>query len=366
MRERGVAKSDSLLSILWMLQSRGKMTALELSQELDVDVRTVYRYIDSLSASGAPIIAESGPNGGYTLLDTFRETPLYFTKAERVALAHASLFAQRAGYPFSDALNSALEKMEQRMSPEQLSNLQQHVSGLHVIEPGNAEITLAREDSTDALNDRSRHGVEVRLRVMEEAIADARRLTITHRRDLTEKPLSRQIDPYGLIYWHETWYLIGFCLLRQDIRMFRCDRIIDTVADDAHFSRPRNFSAREYFLSQMVPVDSFADTVTVRIAGTARAIDSLSRHWYYRNFIREQTMSSLGFAIEPEEAIEYLPDVLISYGTSLRVVEPEALQLALSEKAKEVLSVYQSGWSPSAAVPLPPDGEDAAEDGVGK
>ena len=342
MRERGMAKSDSLLSILWMLQSRGRMTALELSQELDVDIRTVYRYIDSLSASGAPIIAESGPNGGYSLLDTFRETPLFFTKAERVALAHASLFAHRAGYPYSDALNSALEKMEHRMSPEQLSNLQRHVSGLHVIETSESEIISVGEDSPASLNDRSRHGVEERLRIMEEAIADSRQLTIAHRREITQEPLSRQVDPYGLIYWHETWYLIGFCLLRQDIRMFRCDRIVGTVAGDTHFSRPRDFSAREYFLSQMLPDESIASTVTVRIHGTAQAIDNLSHHWYYRAFIREKTMGSLGLAIEQEEAIEYLPDVLISYGTSLRVVEPEALQLALSEKARKVLSLYQT------------------------
>ena len=103
-----MAKSDNLVAILAMLRSRDRMTAAQIAEELEVDVRTVYRYIDALSMSGAPIVAEPGPNGGYGLLESFRDAPLFFTQAERTALAHAGLFARSAGYPYSKDLEAAL------------------------------------------------------------------------------------------------------------------------------------------------------------------------------------------------------------------------------------------------------------------
>lgn len=70
-----MSKADHMLSILWLLRSGRRMTAKQLSNKLEIHIRTVYRYIDSLCASGAPIIADSGPNGGYRILNRFTESP---------------------------------------------------------------------------------------------------------------------------------------------------------------------------------------------------------------------------------------------------------------------------------------------------
>lgn len=336
-----MAKSDSLLSILWLLKSRGRMTALELARELEVDVRTIYRYIDSLSASGAPIVAESGPNGGYSLLDSFRETPLFFSRSERVALAHASLFARQAGYPYSDELNRALHKMEQHMSPAQLDNLQSHLSGLEVIDTGGIDIYSVGEENPGAGTPQPVEGMEERLALLEEAVAGNRSLIIRHRREIGGSPLERTVDPYGLIYWRENWYLVGYCHLRQDTRMFRCDKIVSASDTGTAFVRRTDFSARRYFVGQMIPEDSFTPGVTVRVEGTPDAVDNLARHWYYRHFIRERTLGSLGFAIEIEEAVEYLPAVLVSYGTHLTVREPAELRHAVTSFALEIVNSYE-------------------------
>jgi predicted DNA-binding transcriptional regulator YafY len=67
-----------MLSILWMLRSGKRMTAKQLAEELEIHVRTVYRCIDSLCASGVPIVADLGPNGGYSILSRFADSPLFF------------------------------------------------------------------------------------------------------------------------------------------------------------------------------------------------------------------------------------------------------------------------------------------------
>lgn len=61
-------KIDNMLAILWMLRSGEKVTAKQISERLEMNIRTVYRYIDTISTSGVPIISEPGHNGGYTLL----------------------------------------------------------------------------------------------------------------------------------------------------------------------------------------------------------------------------------------------------------------------------------------------------------
>lgn len=70
-------KIDNILAILWMLSSGEKITAKQISEKLEMNIRTVYRYIDTLSTSGVPIISDTGHNGGYTLLNSFIEAPLF-------------------------------------------------------------------------------------------------------------------------------------------------------------------------------------------------------------------------------------------------------------------------------------------------
>ncbi len=70
-------KIYNVLAILWMLSSGEKITAKQISEKLEMNIRTVYRYIDTLSTSGVPIISEPGHNGGYTLLNNFVEAPLF-------------------------------------------------------------------------------------------------------------------------------------------------------------------------------------------------------------------------------------------------------------------------------------------------
>lgn len=70
-------KFDNILAILWMLRSGEKITAKQISEKLEMNIRTVYRYIDTLSTSGVPIISDTGHNGGYTLLNYFIEAPLF-------------------------------------------------------------------------------------------------------------------------------------------------------------------------------------------------------------------------------------------------------------------------------------------------
>lgn len=222
-------KNDNMLAILWMLNSGVKMTAKQISEKLEINIRTVYRYIDALCASGVPIIFDTGHNGGYSLLNNFIRAPLLFDIEEQKALLHAAVFAKEAGYPFSDALSKATSKLKMYSNQEQESILSRHLVGFEVV---------------NRMGDPSIQPVLVKL---EQAVANEYSVEIDYRTSHEEQPKNRVIDPYGMVYWNNKWYTVAFCHLRNEICSFRAERIVSVTRTQMVFKQPEAFSAREFF-----------------------------------------------------------------------------------------------------------------------
>lgn len=104
-------KSDRLLSILLLLQTRGRVPAHELADRLEVSVRTIYRDIEALSASGVPVYAERGRHGGIELLAGFRTDVTGLTADESRALFILAAQGAHAALGLDAALGSALRKV---------------------------------------------------------------------------------------------------------------------------------------------------------------------------------------------------------------------------------------------------------------
>jgi predicted DNA-binding transcriptional regulator YafY len=321
--ENEMAKADNLLSILWLLISRKRMTASELAERLEISVRTVYRYIDSLCASGIPIIAESGHDGGYRLLKQFVEAPLFFDKDERKALFYASLFAKQAGYPYEGSLENALQKIQYQMSEEQQQELGNYTRGFDVL---NQSIMSVNKET---------------LQTIEDAIAHSLQLTLYYQKKGYSFAEERLIDPYGIIHWNRKWYVIGYCHLRAENRTFRLDRLQKLKKMDTTYSRPENFIATDFFLKWLAPKKDAGNYVRMTIQGTMEAIQYLRNHWELQYYFVHQTEKEIQFLVERENLKMHIPNLLISYGTSIRIVEPESLRKTLVEISSEMVSHHQ-------------------------
>jgi predicted DNA-binding transcriptional regulator YafY len=319
-----MAKIDNMMAILWMLNSDKKVTAKQISEKLEINIRTVYRYIDAISASGVPIISDTGHNGGYSLLNNFVKAPLFFDIEEKTALLHSTIFAKEAGYFFDEALNKATSKLKMYSNQEQEKMLDQHLVGFEVIKPI------------------GKISIESVLKTLEHGIVNELSVEIDYRTGREEKSKSRNINPYGIVYWNNNWYVVAFCNLRNEIRSFRVDRISNIIETPNNFNRPKEFSASEFFIkgitSEIKDVNSLIPLV---IEGSINALDSLCQHWFLGYYLKERTPSQVIFLLKEEVICKYVPNILLPYGRLIQVIEPLSLKKKIIETLLELINHYQ-------------------------
>lgn len=322
-------KNDNMLAILWMLGSNRKITAKQIAEKLELNIRTVYRYIDSLITSGVPIISDPGHNGGYSLISTFHQAPLVFDIEEKKALFYATTHARDSGYPFSEALSSAIEKLKRYSTQEQESVLNRHMEGFEV-----AKQRIAPE-------------FKALLEALTTAIAREQSIEIEYRTKRKEEQHSRIIDPYGILYWCGKWYVIGYCHLRGEIRSFRVERISRMTPTESIFVRPKDFSAKAFFLRSLIPdMNGSAAVIPLVITGRAEALDDLCNHWFMSVHLKERTLNRAVFLMEDHAIHSHVAPLLLPYGKSIEVIEPKSCKEKLYTIALELMEYYKEKQLP--------------------
>lgn len=319
-----MAKTDNLLAILWMLSSGEKITAKQISEKLEMNIRTVYRYIDTLSISGVPIISDAGHNGGYTLLNDFIEAPLFFDFEEKTSLFHAAIFAEGAGYYGGEALNRAISKLRKHSNQEQEAKIKRHLTSLEII---------SRLSSS---------AMEPFLKELEQAVADGNAVKILYHKRGEGPSKYRMVDPYRIIYWNNKWYVIGFCHLRSGIRSFRVDRMENLMLTENKFNQPENFSARDFFMKNLVPTMGEKEGITpLVIKGDKRALVDICQHWFLEHYLQESTSNQAVFLLEKDVIHTYVPNLLLPYGKSIQVIEPTSLKKRMVEVLSDLIKFHQ-------------------------
>lgn len=319
-----MAKWDNMLSMLWMLRSGKKLTAAQIADSLEISVRTVYRYIDALCASGVPVVAESGHDGGIRILDSFTETPLFFNHLELKALVDGYKFAQGAGYPYTEELESALKKVESGLDEEQRDDLFKHTAGLDVIAPVRPPAVIKA------------------LRVLEQAVKEGRTVRILYRKANAEQGEEREVNPYGLAFDRNEWYVVAFCQWSQAVRTFRVDRMEGLELTEAIFDKPERFSAASYFREQSRQGREGEEPLTVIvIEGDPETLNSLCGHWHLRHYVVERSDQEARFLLDVPTMNKYLPVYLMTFGTAIRIREPLELRHRIQGLAQGIAKHHE-------------------------
>ncbi|WP_268818294.1 helix-turn-helix transcriptional regulator [Paenibacillus alkaliterrae] len=149
------------------------------------------------------------------------------------------------------------------------------------------------------------------------------------------------MDLYGLAYRSNKWYIAAYCHRRQAVRTFRVDRMQQLVETGRTFHVPPDFSVKTYFEQVTAVQETSGDEACfVLIEGTADSLKRLSGHWYLRNCVVKRDGQTLGLSIDEEVMMKYLPALLLSYTSTVRVLEPQSLKLEIGKIVRELYGFY--------------------------
>lgn len=306
-------KSSRLVSILLLLQTRGRMTAAQLAEELEVSVRTVYRDVEALSAAGVPLYADAGHAGGYRLLDGYRTRLTGLTADEAEALFLAGVPGPAAELGLGSVLAAAQLKVRAAL-PVELRAHADRISGrFHLDAPG----WYAEVEETPYLS------------AVADAVWNNRVLNIVYRRWRTPTDVERRLEPYGLVLKAGRWYVVA----GPGPRTFRVDQILRLAVAEGEFTRPDAFDLAAYWAAYQRDFHErlYRAEALVRLAPgvtLARAVDVRT----------DEDGSTL--ATVPIESVDHALGEFLRMGTDIEVLEPPELRDRLARTAAEVAEMY--------------------------
>jgi predicted DNA-binding transcriptional regulator YafY len=318
-------RASRLLSILMLLQSRGRMSAQALATEVEASVRTVYRDIDQLSAAGVPVMVERGAAGGFELLDGWRTRLTGLTPLEAQALFMAGLPGPAAQLGLGGARASAELKLLAALPADWQADARRVGSRFH-LDPVGWYQGASAVDHLPAVAD---------------AVWSERRLKIRY--ESWKGVVERVIEPLGLVLKAGQWYLVAGA--GKEPRTYRLDKIRELGARGEPFTRPKRFDLAKFWAASLERFEAglYRGSAVLRAsplglkrlrflgAAIAQAADSSAGKADSRGWMRVTI---------PIESIEHAARELIRLGAEAEVLQPAELREALATNARDIAGIY--------------------------
>jgi predicted DNA-binding transcriptional regulator YafY len=307
-----------LFDLLELLQQQPLTTGTQIAHRLDVDRRTVRRYIAALKGLGIPVEGERGVGGGYRVRPGFRLPPLMLSDDEAVVVVLGLAVAHRLGLDGdSEAVEGALAKIH-RVLPDVL---RRRVEALEATVDVSARASVGAPVAGSTLL----------------LLADAsrrRRRVNTRYRSFGGEKTERELSVYGLVLHSGCWYLAAHDHLRDDLRTFRVDRMHrPRLTETPAASPPESFDAAEHVtrsLAQVpwpweveVLVERPLDQVAARLPATLAEL-----HADEKGTLVRARVSSL----------EWMATVLAGLDAAFTIIRPPELAASVRALAERLTS----------------------------
>ena len=319
-------RASRMLSILTTLQARGRVTAPELAEACEVSVRTIYRDIDALAASGVPVYADRGADGGYRLLDGYRVRLNGLSQSEAGALFLAGLPGPAAALGLDAAMIAAQNKLMAALPAHLRQDAGRTQERFHLDAPnwfGEAE--------------EPQH-----LRAIADAVLRGTMITIRYQSWRSER--RRRLAPLGLVLKAGAWYLAG--LIDGDVRTYRVARVLDCTAHDDAFDRPAAFDLAAYWRAATLRLEAemHPHAAVVRLSPDGVSLlDALSQPYVRARMQLDETVDADGWRIARfpiGRTLWHAAAELLRLGPEAEVLEPIDLREKMAELAQAMAKLY--------------------------
>jgi predicted DNA-binding transcriptional regulator YafY len=318
-------RASRLLSILMLLQTRGRMTAEALAEEFEVSIRTIYRDIDQLSAAEVPVYADRGPNGGFELLDGYRTKLTGLSPSEAATLFLAGLPGPAAELGLADILTTAQLKLTAAL-PEGARATAKRVSARFHLDP----VGWFRGSEDARL-----------LPTIANAVWSETWISVRYKR--YTGIVSRKLRPLGLVLKGGVWYIVA--LAGEQARTYRVSNIVELTETQERFERPKDFDLVRFWsnASRAYEVGLYRGKATLRVSPLGMMkLDQLGSAVAEAAAQTASAPDAEGWVrvVIPIERSQQAAADLIRLGLDVEVLEPLELRDRLVELAGEVLRLY--------------------------
>jgi predicted DNA-binding transcriptional regulator YafY len=321
-------RASRLVSLLLLLQTRGRMTAQDLAGELEVSVRTVYRDVESLGASGVPIYADRGPAGGYRLLEGYRTRLTGLTGDEAGTLFLAGVPGPAAELGLGSVLAAAELKLRASLPGELADRADRVRTRFHLDAPG-----WFRADEPTP-----------HLATLADAVWRERMLEVRYRRWKAPREVTRTLSPLGVVLKAGRWYVVA--LSRDKITTYRVANVLDAVLLDEPAQRPADFDLASFWNAWTERYERSVYTAQATVRMTAKALDRMA--YLFPPEMARVARASAGpvgddgrlTTTVPIESITHAHTELLKLGAEAEVLDPPELRERFAETARGLAATY--------------------------
>ncbi len=326
-------KASRLLSLLMLLQTRGRLTALALAEELEVSERTIYRDLEALSEAGVPVYAERGPGGGCALLEPYRTALTGMTPDEAQALLLLSIPDPLAALGFAPELRGALLKLRAALprAGRERAAWRVHMDW----------------SAWGRANEPPPH-----LQTLQRALAEERVLVLSVALPFAVR-VEHRVAAWGLVAKGAEWYLVGAdpetapavgAVADDVLRVIAVERIEQIELTEARCPAPPMFDLAAFWGRWRAAAEANRAAYAVRLrvspemlphlaSALGRPVDAARLEPADADGWRALTMTF--------ESLFAARARILPLGRAVEVLAPLALRLSVADAARQVLSVYE-------------------------
>jgi len=320
-------RASRLLSLLLLLQTRGRMTAQQLASELEVSVRTVYRDVDALSAAGVPLYGDAGHAGGYQLLGGYRTRLTGLTAAEAEALFLSGLPGPAAELGLGSVLAAATLKLRAALPASLRENADRLAERFYLDAPG----WYRRPEDVPHLP------------VVASAVWDRQVIQVTYQRWKEPTEVTRRLEPHGLVLKAGTWYVVARC--DGAMHTYRVDQIVAATACDCRFTAEPGFELASYWHAYLAEFHRqlYTGHAVIRLSGAAvqrmRHLLSDAATTAVQNAGTTDADGWVRARVPIESADQALADFL-RLGADIEILEPAELRDQAARTIRAMAALY--------------------------
>jgi len=298
---------DRLFSIMLILSNKGKKTASELAERLEVSPRTIYRDIDKLSQAGIPIYSEDGRSGGYYLMEDYKVDNLYFKEDDMKPILSILKNLQNL-FGDNSYLNEIINKYE---DTNEKNNFTINMTNVSMID----EVKNYLHTTSKAIDNKK-----------------VIKLQYVNRRQEVEE---RIVEPVYISYSSGEWFINGFCRNRNDYRQFKLARIKKLSSLDYTFERDIDINT----LKNIYSTDYKNIAIKVILKFHPKFGPQLPEFFPKENIRKSADGYIIAHELYPHD--EGLIKHILGFGKWCEVLEPAYLKEEIKDYLAEMMKNYE-------------------------